>query len=625
MKESEVKPFLNLYFFHKNYINVTGLKFDFQKDIQYIKNIKNNKCTIEIPELFFKYGKDKRAVTYKVFGGESNKNLGERNMYLYYGENNAFFQLDHFGLTFEYIFKSNNLNLENENGTIRFDKFDTFDTKDRRRLVLLNYSDYYIRINGTSYDIHSDIIYKSIKEVRNNWSFQITEINHIKKDFLLKEIIDFPEINFKDLTGEKNTLNNFINSIENMLSMNNEEYNNQYNKIKIQFMDLLKIRKIVKFLDLNGPKLYIKDRMDKDESLDLEIYWKVNLYVYFMEKKTMSQNKIFFQKLYEKSLEVKNKLHNDKNLNLFQKIYILNNFFYLFKSCKSLDSLNNINIRYYFFSKRKQNSILNKVKKFFCEFINSLTENSFIFPYILKVDAGCGFYKRDKIFTYDMQNIKMIKSHLNQIFPEILFFYYKKNDTMASTSPQGAISINEYQLLKHDKKKYIGKINYEEDLNDNILSSNIAMDIILDFFHEYTGHKKFSDFEYYDDSPKKYFDDSGNFFELMPISHKSKKQKDDKDDKNDDNIVNKEYILSSSLKKGEGESGHFIELSFGKIGNKYVFDEIYKIKNKDILLIFLLKHLWINQFYLPNHLYVSQKRNSEKENKENKNKMKKLI
>ena len=595
MKESEEKPLINLYFFHINNIYVTGLKFCFQRDIECIKN---NICTIVIPEEFFKYGKGKRAVSYKVYGGEEKKYLGERNMFLYYGENNAYFQLDFFGKTFEYIFKGKNLNFEVKDGSIKFDKFDTFGTKDRKRLVLLNYLEDYIKINGTPF--YSTIVYNNLK-ISNILSFQISEINYINETYIIKEIIDFPKINFKDLTEEKDVLNNFFEGIKNLLEIKDKDlYKNQYNEVRAQFTNSLNMRQIMKFLTLNGPKHYIMEMMDKETCLDLEIYWRLNLYVYFMKKKKLSKNNIFFQKLYEKSLNMKIKLDNDQNLNLFQKIYILNNFFDLVKSCKNIKSLNSINIRYFLFSKSKPNSILSKVKKFFNEFIYSLTEDSYIFPYILKVDAGCGYYKSDKIFTYDIQNLNMIKFHLNQIFPDILFFYYKKNDTMASTSCQGSISINEYKLLKHDKQKYISKINYEDEQIDKDLSDNIAMDIVLDFFHEYTGHKKFSEYEYYNDSPKKYFDNSGNLIELMPIIEGSNKHEED----------NKEYILSSS-DNNEGESGYFIELSFGKIGSKYVFDEMYKLKNKSDLLCRV--DLFTNASADKLKEYVSLKRIVEKE------------
>lgn len=600
MKESQVKPFLNIYFFHINFVNVTGLKFSFQSDIE---PIKSKKCTIKIPEEFFKYEKGKRAASYTVYGGEEKKKLGKRKMFLYYGENNAYFQLDQFGNTYEYIFKDNNLNFEDINCTNKFDIFDTFDTKDRKRLVLLNFSDEYIKINGTPYNFYSNIVFNNL-EIRNILSFQISEISQINKVYLIKEITDFPTINFRDLTNKEMILNNFIKEIKNLLLIPEKDlYKNKYNEIKNQFINSLNMCEIIKFLYLDGPKLYIMERMEEETSLDLEIYWKLNLYVYYMKKKRMSKNKIFFQELYDKSWQMKNKLDNEQELNLFQKIYVLNNFFDLVKSCKSIKSLNRINIRYFLFSKSKPNSILAKVKKFFDEFIHNLTEDSFIFPYILKVDAGCGFYRHDKIFTYDMQNLDMIKSHLKQIFPDILFFYYKKNDTMATTSIQGSLSLNEYQLLKHDRKKYISKINYEEEEIDNNTSDNIAMDIVLDFFHEYTGHKKYGEYEFYEDSPKKYFDNFGNLIELMPIQEESNKQEGD----------NKEYILSSTH-NNEGESGYFIELSFGKIENKYLFDEMFKLKDKGDL----LDKVGLFTDVSPEKLkeYVSLKREDGKENPE---------
>ena len=292
MKESQVKPFLNIYFFHINFVNVTGLKFSFQSDIE---PIKSKKCTIKIPEEFFKYEKGKRAASYTVYGGEEKKKLGKRKMFLYYGENNAYFQLDQFGNTYEYIFKDNNLNFEDINCTNKFDIFDTFDTKDRKRLVLLNFSDEYIKINGTPYNFYSNIVFNNL-EIRNILSFQISEISQINKVYLIKEITDFPTINFRDLTNKEMILNNFIKEIKNLLLIPEKDlYKNKYNEIKNQFINSLNMCEIIKFLYLDGPKLYIMERMEEETSLDLEIYWKLNLYVYYMKKKECRKIKSFFK------------------------------------------------------------------------------------------------------------------------------------------------------------------------------------------------------------------------------------------------------------------------------------------------------------------------------------------
>ena len=69
-----------------------------------------------------------------------------------------------------------------------------------------------------------------------------------------------------------------------------------------------------------------------------------------------------------------------------------------------------------------------------------------------------------------MSNIQMIKEHLTNFFPEILIFYYLKNDKAFSftDSDNGTISFNEYLLLKYYN---IFKINdyYNMDQNYSII------------------------------------------------------------------------------------------------------------------------------------------------------------
>ena len=105
--------------------------------------------------------------------------------------------------------------------------------------------------------------------------------------------------------------------------------------------------------------------------------------------------------------------------------------------------------------------------------INGITEDSKVFPSLLRLDSGCGYFQSNKVFTYDMINIEIMKLHLHDNFPGILFFFYINNDTITNTdSYTSAISINEFYLLKNIEEEKILNLNYNK-CTKNIKLNNI--------------------------------------------------------------------------------------------------------------------------------------------------------
>ena len=58
---------------------------------------------------------------------------------------------------------------------------------------------------------------------------------------------------------------------------------------------------------------------------------------------------------------------------------------------------------------------LNLSYQMYKEFVNNLSEDSAIFPYLLNLDGGSGFYNNELVYTFDLKNLDMIKAHLNQV------------------------------------------------------------------------------------------------------------------------------------------------------------------------------------------------------------------
>ena len=65
----------------------------------------------------------------------------------------------------------------------------------------------------------------------------------------------------------------------------------------------------------------------------------------------------------------------------------------IYFECMDIVSLNKIDIEYYILSECEENSIIDKSKKFFYDFVSKINEESKIFPYLLNIDSGIGYYK----------------------------------------------------------------------------------------------------------------------------------------------------------------------------------------------------------------------------------------
>ena len=89
---------------------------------------------------------------------------------------------------------------------------------------------------------------------------------------------------------------------------------------------------------------------------------------------------------------------------------------------RSYIEVENLNMRYIITSKSENNSIIDRSNKFYNKIIDSISENSAIFPYLLNINSGSGYYKHESYYTFDIKNLEMIKSHLRQVYPKVSVF-----------------------------------------------------------------------------------------------------------------------------------------------------------------------------------------------------------
>ena len=357
-------------------------------------------------------------------------------------------------------------------------------------------------------------------------------------------------LDFKDIESYKSTIKN---TKSNNIGINKDVINN--------------------LIKMNLPMKYLEEIFSQNSWVDLDIYYHIlvlNMIFCSKEKKLCDQSLI--KKFLHLTKEFNGKLKENNKLKIYQKIQLLINIFDILKYLKEEKEIESLNIRF-FFSEAKENSILFKVKKFYKELIPKITEESCVFYNLLCLNSGEGYHNHNPIYCFDMQNSQMIQEHFKELFPETLVFYNLNHGTLAfNNSFGGGIAINEYKVV-YENFKVQNIDNIEPCLLD--IADDIAMNIVLALFHEYCGHKKYhSSFPNTNEivySPKKYINKANEVIELKPFQKANLKEK------------NCDYVLTSNTNK-KGDSGHFFELSFGKIHGKSFIPYLLKFNDNGKLL-----------------------------------------
>ena len=547
------KPIIEIifvnFFNQRNNINVSKYQFSFQKEPNIITNSGN--YIIELPDEIFKYNKYKNVIWIKLFNEKSLVNCV--NMVVYKGKNSAYIFRGITGKSFEIIFrKMKDLKIEINGETL--DRLDSMDTIDRKRLVLINCNFTPININNFLYELHENTF--SNCKFKSS-SYQISIFSLEKNLSIVKPILE----------NDPFLAMNELNSMHNLICQKSKEFEKYLDENDIKnyesFTGRLKnndfgisVDSLEKLLKMNIPKNYLEEIFEKNNWVNLDLYYNILvLDSIFALDEAKLKNRGLLKRYFGLAKIFVKKLNKDKKLKIYQKIQILLNIFMLLHSVNNESEIDFLNIKYYLFSDAKEDSILFKVKEFFEKLIANITEESYIFPYLLCLNSGFGYYNNEPIYCFDMQNVKMIKVHLKELFPETLVFYNLTNTTTLAFHHYlgGGIAINEKKVIRD-----IFDIQELDYISPCSLSNadDIAMSIVLTLLHEYCGHKKFSSGfvkgHEVNNSPKKYVNDSNEIIELRQSKEINLNEK------------NCDFILSSNT-IGKGDSGHFFELSFAKI------------------------------------------------------------
>ena len=288
-----------------------------------------------------------------------------------------------------------------------------------------------------------------------------------------------------------------------------------------------------------------------------------------LRKYSILKGEKYLKEVFEKSKKDFNVISAKTNLNNKEKLKILSTYLFLYGDCEDLSESKSIKIRNFIFSEKEDNSIMDKVYQFYQAFFNGLTEDSNIFFYLMQLNSGIGFSRNQKVYTFDLTTVEMVKNHLKELFPKCLAIYdynnFKERSYEAFYLQQtGGIAINQKYLIPNDKCKDIDFNSQTLDISQND-SNEIAMNIVLFLFLEFMEDKKFHNSESKNDSSLKLVRNN----KTIHLKYKLNLKKIDE---------KSEYILISNDRKDD--SGYFLELSNNKFNYKLIMKYLITIKNK---------------------------------------------
>ena len=212
--------------------------------------------------------------------------------------------------------------------------------------------------------------------------------------------------------------------------------------------------------------------------------------------------------------QFKVKLDLDKDLKIYQKVFGLIQYNYIYKK------YNCSNTSYIKIKDAKKNSIIYQAIEFFKRFISNLDEDSPVFFKLLEINSKYGYSNGNTFYNFSLLNVEDIKEILTELIPEVIYFFEQDTSTKAFIfSMTGTLGINKKYLFENYKEMNLIE-NYDE--NDKENTENIAMKIARYLIHEQCGNSKFknkSDIKIDINSPIKCISE-GKIKKLTSLSNK---------------------------------------------------------------------------------------------------------
>ena len=587
--KNDAELVLIFYSFNNNFlynkITIDDEEFEIETETEKI----NKKFTFDKYEKYL----GKKNCSYKLTA-KGNGRVISGTFDISFGNHIGFCFLDEPGMTFKLLFlqkkekiedfmKSkytlvvDNISCKNKKCELSLNRNETLD---RASLILINCMiNSQIKKDGETFIDLLDY-FRNIKNYDKNYGYQICYHYDNFQDFASQKMEEIKKLNFEKIYSEnKENVTQMYNILTKILEKEEiSEANQLINDLKESYKNnKIKLKKII-----NKKYLYGKEILEKD--LDKESYFNfIFMIISILFAGEIIENKENFnindlKDIHNKLLENKNILDNDKNLKVYEKIFILIDIYIsdlLYEEDYRINYLHKNNI--------EKESPLYYAFEFLNNFIENLEYDSNFYYPLLSIDGGhfiCKYDKKNRIdyistYGFNMLSLEMIKNHLKNLIPYVLILSKYISDDNARTNP-----LNGNIFLNINKFKDVNI--YKKGL-DKDKSKHYAFILTKILIHEIFGHKKssFSKLDIDDNSVISFRKELG---ELKLISV---------DDTN--HIIFKDIIEINQYKNADdikGDSGYFLEYFLGSINDVYILSVIDTIEEKTNLSKLLDSKLW---------------------------------
>ena len=465
--------------------------------------------------------------------------------------------LSKLGYTFEMIFLDYPDFLEIRKGGIGYE-FDDNGNSHRVRISLINYNNSMIDFNKFYFSPLKYCNYPDSVKTNDYNSYQLSIYSKNK-------VVSRPN----ELFNPSIDVENFYNKYNDEIKQSYDELMKILKKDKFEADDLQSIAKKKISINNHFNKLeFHKSKSELEKAFNDEKY--VEFFYQILVHKLLICIKFkdseHLKEVLNNFHQFKVKLDSDKELHIYQKVFGLIQYNYIYRKYNCSNTI------YIKTKDAKKNSIIYQALEFFKGFISNLDEDSPAFFKLLEINSKYGYSNESAIYNFSLLNVEDIKEHLTELIPEVIYFFEQDTSTKAFVfSMTGTLGINKKYLFQNYKEMNLIE-NYDEKEKEN--AENISMIIARYLMHEECGHSKFrnkSGIKTGVSSPIKCIS-KGKIKILTNLSNK---------EESDDLIK-----IFPVDKNGKGDSGHYLETSFGKYKGRYIITYFDRLKDVGKLLKF---------------------------------------
>ena len=522
--------------------------------------IGNKDLIIEIEDKYFNDWKEKIIIELQINPLDILSEPLKYKMNIFYGINTAYcFLTEETNLLIEYNFIDAQQIFYQD---IELKEYDGNGLVKRLVLIncphLLNISNKYLTFLNSILNFSDNLKFNS---------FELTDCDFNKLFFGVRVIQAEEKFSIiENMNEQKQKLQKFFADLKILIEKNINDKNiylNLYNNYNI---------KEYNFNFSQRRKLLENEFKTNDDYYVMHLYW-----IWY----SIKYSYLYKSKNYECNISIinifnnMNKFYNiylkDEELKVYQKILLFYSHVTFFLEKNDIKKYESSNLKYIKRKDIKDGSIYKHGFDFMKNFISKLNEKSYLFFPLLMLDCGNYYFNVDKeyIYGYNRESCDVIKSHLEEIIPDIFFEY---NETISPVKEEkgfnykgfGIIFLNCLSIFKNLDKDLLNKA-YNDEKQKRIFK-HYGMLASKTLIHESFCHIKMT-FDKKDRtiSPSKFFNTKKKLVKMIPILSYKNKEEDI------------EYFKSLN-EKCTGESGKFFEYFFGKYDeNKLIIDLIYKI------------------------------------------------